>query len=160
MVFDLKTKFSSLKINNITVIELKDIAKQRGIEGYYKLRKAELIHKLEALPEVNEQVLIPGLEITRNTTRSENTSAILDQPIWNDNTTVLKPTQKFIAKSVQKIKDCWNWLLDYIPPKPKVVDEALESFKNLIKKLYNKRDTSFQLKESKSALKNLRYSIE
>ena len=34
-----------------------------------------------------------------------------------------------------------------------MVDEALESFKNLIKKLYNKRDTSFQLKESKSALK-------
>ena len=62
MVFDLKTKFSSLKMNNIIVIELKDIAKQRGIEGYYKLRKAELIHKLEALPEVNEEVLIPGLK--------------------------------------------------------------------------------------------------
>ena len=51
------------------------------------------------------------------------------------------------------IKDFGNWLLDYIPSKRKVVDEALESFKNLIKKLYNKRDTSFQLKESKSALK-------
>ena len=34
-----------------------------------------------------------------------------------------------------------------------MVDEALESFKNLIKKLYNKRYTTFQLKESKSALK-------
>ena len=52
-------------MNNNTVIELKIIAKRRGIEGYYKLRKAELIHKLEALPEVNEQVLIPGLEIPR-----------------------------------------------------------------------------------------------
>ena len=41
-------------MNNITVIELKAIAKQRGIEGYCKLRKAELIHKLEALHEVNE----------------------------------------------------------------------------------------------------------
>ena len=41
-------------MNNITVIELKDIAKHRGIEGYYKLRRAELIHKLEAPPEVNE----------------------------------------------------------------------------------------------------------
>ena len=40
-----------------------------------------------------------------------------------------------------------------MPPKPKVVDETLESFKILIKNLYNKRDTSFQLKESKSALK-------
>ena len=35
---------------------------------------------------------------------------------------------------MQKIKDFGNWLLDYIPPKPKVVDEALESFKKLIKK--------------------------
>ena len=99
MVFYLKTKFFSLKMNNITVIELKAIEKERGIEGYYKLRKAELIHKLEALPEVNKKVLIPWLEIPRNTTRSVNTSAILDQPILDDNTPVLKPTQKFIDKS-------------------------------------------------------------
>ena len=43
---------------------------------------------------------------------------------------------------------CWLHTL-----KPKVADEALESFKNLIKKLCNKRDISFQLKESNSALK-------
>ena len=118
---------------NITVIELKAIAKQHGIEGYYKLSKAELIQKLEALPEVNEQVLIPGLEIPRKTARSVNTSANLDQPILDDNTSVLKPTQKFIAKSKQNIKDCWNWLLNYITPNPKVADEALESFKSQIK---------------------------
>ena len=89
----------------------------------------------------------------RNTTRSVNTSAILDERILDGNATVLQPTPKFIAKSMQKIKDFGNWLLNYIQPKPKVFDEALKSFKNLIKKLYNKRDTSFQLKESKSALK-------
>ena len=134
MIFYLKTKFSSLKMNNITVIEMKAIAKPHGIEGYYKLRKAELIQKLEAHPDVNEQLLIPGLEIPRNTTRSVNISAILDAPILGDKTPVLRPTQIFIAKSVQKIKDCWNWLLNYIPPKPKVVDKTLKSFKNLIKK--------------------------
>ena len=85
-------------MNNITVIELKAIAKQNGIEGYYKLRKAELIHKLEVLPKVNKQVLIPELEIPRNTTRSVNTSAI--RPILDDNTLVLQPTPKFIAKSM------------------------------------------------------------
>ena len=31
-------------------------------------------------------------------------------------------------------------MLDYILPKPMVVDEALESFKNQTKKLYNGRD--------------------
>ena len=41
-------------------------------------------------------------------------------------------------------------------------DEALESFKNLIKNLYNKRDTSFQLKELKSALKKsaIQYGVD
>ena len=43
-----------------------------------------------------------------------------------------------------------------------MVHEALESFKNLIKKLYNKRDTSFQLRESKSALKKfaIQYRVD
>ena len=70
--------------------------------------------------------------------------------------------QNFIAKSKQKIKDFGEWLLDYIPQKPKVVNEALEPLKNLIKKLYNKRDTSFHLKESKSALKKfaMQYRID
>ena len=58
MVFDLKTTFSSLKMNNVTVIELKAFAEEHGIDGYYILSKAELIHKLEALPDVNEHVLI------------------------------------------------------------------------------------------------------
>ena len=125
-------------MKNITVIELKALAKERGTRGYYKLRKAELIHKLEAHPDVSEQVVIPELEIPRNATRSVNTSSILDQQILHDNTPVLKPTQKFFAKSVQKITDFWNWLLNYIPAKPKVVDKILESLKNLTRKLYNK----------------------
>ena len=62
-------------MDNITVIKLKTLAKQRGIKGYYKLRKAELIQKLEAYPDVNYQVLITGLEIPRNAKRSVNTSA-------------------------------------------------------------------------------------
>ena len=149
-------------MDNITAIKLKTLAKQRGIKGYYKLRKAELIQKLEAHSDVKEQVLIPELEIQRNRTRSVNTSAILDDPILDDKTPVLHPTPSFIAKSIQKIKDFGNWLLDYIPRKPKMVDETLESFKNLITKLYNKRDTSFQLRESKSVLKKfaIQYRID
>ena len=51
---DLKEKYSSLKMDNITVIKLKDLAKKRGINGYCKLRKAELTQKFEAHPDVNE----------------------------------------------------------------------------------------------------------
>ena len=148
----LNKMYSSIKMDNTTVIKLKTLAKQYGIKCYYKLRKTQLMQKLEAGPDVNAQILIPRLEIPRNTTRSVSTSAILDDPIIDDITPVLQPAPNFIAKSIQKIKDFGEWLLDCIPPTPKVVDEAFESFKNLIKKLYNKRDTFFHLKESKCAL--------
>ena len=55
---------------------------------------------------------------------------------------------------MQKIKDFGEWLLNYIPPKSKVVDKVLKSFKNKINKIYEKRDTLFQPTQSKSALKN------
>ena len=75
-------------MDNTTVIKLKTLAKQLSIKDYYKLRKAELIQNLEAQPDVNEQVLISRLEISRNTTRSVSTSAILDDPILDDKTSV------------------------------------------------------------------------
>ena len=57
----LKKKYCSLKIDNITVVKLKALAKQRGIKGYYKLRKAEFMQQLEDHPDENEQVLISVL---------------------------------------------------------------------------------------------------
>ena len=70
--------------------------------------------------------------------------------------------KNFTEKSMQKIKEFGNWLLNYIPPKPKVVDKVLQSFKNKIKKMYKKRDTLFQPIQSKSALKNfaIQYRVE
>ena len=136
-------------MDNHTVAQLKAIAKERGIRGYYKLIKAELILVLEAANLV------------------EQTSNIFDEPIPNDATPVLQPTswrpsnittkvkqniKNFITKGMQKIKDIGEWLLNYIPPKPKVVDKELECFKNRIKKMYEKRDTLFQPTQYKSAL--------
>ena len=61
---------------------------------------------------------------------------------------------------MQKIKDLGEWLLNYIPPKPKVVYKVLQSFKNKIRKIYEKRDNLFQPAQTKSALRILRFSIE
>ena len=114
-------------MNNYTVVQLKAIAKERGIRGYYKLRKAQLIHTFEATRLV------------------EQTNDIFDESIQNDPTQVLQPrpwrpsnittkvkqnTKKFTAKSMQKIKEFGEWLLNYITPKPKEVDKVIESFKN------------------------------
>ena len=67
-----------------------------------------------------------------------------------------------ITKGTQKIKDFGEWLLNYIPSKPKVVDKVLESFRNKIKKMYEKRNTLFQPTQSKSALKTcaIQYQIK
>ena len=88
----------------------------------------------------------------------------------NDSTPVLQPTpwrpSNVTTKDKQNIKqkiiDFGEWLLNYIPPKPKVVYKVLEYFKNKIKKMYTKRDTLFQPTQSKSALKNfaIHYQIK
>ena len=43
-------------MENHTVVQMKAIATERGIRGYYKLRKAELIHALEATKLVEQKV--------------------------------------------------------------------------------------------------------
>ena len=76
-------------MNNRTGKQLEAIAKQRGITGYYKLRKAELLN---------------SLEVTRLVEQKSN---IFDEPIPNDPTPVLQPTpwklSNFVAKSKQNI---------------------------------------------------------
>ena len=61
-------------MENHTVVQLKAIAKERGIRGYYKLRKAELIHAQEATRLVEQK------------------SNMFDERIPNDPTLVLQPT--------------------------------------------------------------------
>ena len=69
-----KEKYSRIKTDNHTVVQLKVIAKVRDIRGYYKHRKAKVIHALKAAGLV------------------EQTSNIFDESITNDPTPVLQPT--------------------------------------------------------------------
>ena len=92
-------------MDNHTVVQLKAIAKERGIRGYYKLVKAELIHALEEATLVDKKVtylmsrfqmiplrfynqLLGGHQISR---RKLN-----------------KIQKKFIMKGMQKIKILMN----------------------------------------------------
>ena len=77
-------------MNNHTVVQLKPIAKERGIRGYYKIKKAQLIHALEAVRLVEQK------------------SNIFDESIPNDPTPVLQPTPwrplNIALKNKQNIK--------------------------------------------------------
>ena len=71
---------------NHTVVQLKAIAKERGIRGYYKLRKSELIRVLEATRLVDKK------------------SNIFDEPIPKDPTSVLQPTSWRQSNITTKVK--------------------------------------------------------
>ena len=73
-------------MKNHTVVQLEAIAKERGIRGYYKLRKAELVHALEATKLVEQK------------------SNIVDEPIPNDLTPVLQPTPWRSSNVSTKVK--------------------------------------------------------
>ena len=136
-----------------------------GSATIYFLGYMTIQPKLVAHPEANEQVLSPGLEIPRNTKISMNTSVILDDqilddPILDDNTPILQPTSKFVARSMQKIKYIGNWLLVYTPPKPKVAHDALVSFKNLITNCTTREALHSNWRSQNMRWKSLRYSTE
>ena len=48
-----------------TIVQLKAIAKERGIKGYYKLRKAELRYALEATRVVEQKNYIFDEQISK-----------------------------------------------------------------------------------------------
>ena len=63
-----------MKMDNYTVVQLMAIPKERGVSGYCKLRKAELIHALGPA------------------SLAEQKSNIFDDSIANYPTPVLQPT--------------------------------------------------------------------
>ena len=97
-------------MENHRIVQLKAMAIERDIKGYYKLRMAELINALEATRLVEQK------------------SSIFHEPISNDPTSVLQPTPWRSSNVATKVKqntkksllrvckrDFGNWLLNYIP---------------------------------------------
>ena len=73
-------------MDNHTVVRLKTIAKERGMRGYNKLRKVELIHAWEAARLVEQK------------------SKIFDESIPNDSTSVLQLTPWRPSNIATKVK--------------------------------------------------------
>src|SRR5688572_20381456 len=130
-----------------TVFELRKIAKQSGLVGYTRLRKADLIAKIEA----NEtQTLIPS----HFSPISPNTSSHIETP--PQTTIPVTTVRKLFVKTKSAIDRCAKAIERNIPKQPmKVVKEKLGVMQTKITSYFRKiiNKPKFEIHETASAIK-------
>ena len=131
-----------------TVKELRVVAKQRGLVGYWKLRKADLIAAIDKDGETGKHLLdspVPDIRV----------------PILTPNKYVPSPIPELIRSKFDSLAD---WLDSNVPPEvQKPVNEKLESFKSEIKNLFDQINTKkFKIRKTASAIKGFtnQYTID
>ena len=146
-----------------TVKELREIAKQRGLRGYSKLRKAELITMLipMQIPMLNQPCAGGAVGGMQN---------LLDEPVPNIGVPVLQPTTASKPKLFRRVKESLSvlgnkiksetntfadWLISYVPePIKKEVNEKVEALKSKVNSIFDGfYKNKPKIRESGSAIK-------
>ena len=138
-------------MENLKVKELKALAKERGIKGYYKLRKAELIQALtpvgdpsqpqnimdQPIPEIDIPILEPS--------KPANTSKV--SQLKNLASKAAKPVKREINKFAE-------WIISKVPePIKKTVNERVDSLKERVNLIFKRYDNLLTPREYKTAIK-------
>ena len=125
-------KFSNstdiIKMNNQTIRELRAIAKERGLRGYYKLLKAELVALLETPVRPPRR---PGKR------KNLGRAAILPKPEEMD---VFEQHEMTKNRTVvkNKLNEWYDWLVDHVPKSVrKPTSSAFSKTKDHIMKIYD-----------------------
>ena len=116
-------------MNNQTIKELRAIAKERGLRGYYKLRKTELVSLLETPKRPPRR---PGQK------KSFGKVTLLPKPESMD---IFEQQEMIKNRSVvkNKLNEWYDWLVGYVPkPIKEPIGNAFLKVKNSVMKLYEK----------------------
>src|ERR1043165_8938700 len=118
---------SKMSYESKTVKQLRDIARQRGMKGYWSLRKADLIAKISSVEAKHDH--------------------ILDAPVPDIGVPILQPAafvptstgRKMADKAKSAINKIADWIVNHIPEKVKrIANEKLEALITLVNDEYSK----------------------
>ena len=133
-------------MENLKVKDLKALAKEKGIKGYYKLRKAELIHALTPVSDLSRPEDPP---IPQN---------IIDQPIPEINIPILTPSKPTNPSKVSQLKNLASKAAKLVNREiNKFADRIISQVPERIKKSVNKRVDS--LKETVNGIFKRYYNL-
>jgi hypothetical protein len=122
-----------------TVKDLKALAKQRGLAGYSRLRKAELI-----------QLLSPPRNIMDDIVPEIGTPTLIPQAAKRPVRPLRSMAGDAAKKARQKIIEFSNWIMNHIP-KPKDVNPTLKALKEKIMSLYPSKPKAAAVEKERAA---------
>ena len=118
-------------MNTKTVRELRSIAKDKGLHGYYKLKKADLVALL--LEQSSEEMPAPPPRASGKEERRALPVKIISSPQEMD-----EFEKEEMKKSRPVVKAWYDWLVDYVrKPIKNTVSKALSKPKNSMLRLYD-----------------------
>ncbi|XP_020608918.1 uncharacterized protein LOC110047502 [Orbicella faveolata] len=154
-------------MDKLNVKELKNIARERGIRGYSRLRKAELIEALGQEDLINLNIEAEPLNEPSKPFTSNN---ILDEPIPKIDIPVLVPSKPQNITKVSQLKNITakaskqvnseinkfaDWIISHVPEPfiKKNVDKRVNDLKDEVSRIFEEINGKFGPKERKTALR-------